>query len=166
MKLPLWHLGTPCSRATLTRRQNSHTAAAARTAGYLTAVGASSVVVDVDELVGAKSLSQRYRFLARLASRLPGLAIVLHDDACHSRLMGESQLQRTHTATILATAMCYVVDSYHAPGHVGVWCAEHCLPHLPANKFLLDGFTTNICEVMNSELHFLRCQKTVQSWSC
>ena len=149
-----------------------HIAAAARTAGFLTAVSASGIVVDSDELIGAESLSQRYRFLGRLKVRLPSLRIVVHDDACHLRLMAESQEQRTPTATSLATELAYIVDEYHSSGHVGKWCAEHCLPKLPQNAPALNGFPTNICETVNSELsplghtvhHMGRwtCQMTLQ----
>jgi hypothetical protein len=134
------------------KETGTHVAAAARTAGFLTAVSSSGVVVDLDELIGAESLSQRYRFLARLAARLPTLSVVVHDDACHLRLMAESQEKRTAIATRLAADCSYIVDEYHSTGHVGHWCAEHCLPKLAANAALLDGFPTNICEIVNSEL--------------
>ena len=45
----------------------AHVVAAARTADFLTAVSASGIVVDIDELVCAESLSQRYSFVAKLA---------------------------------------------------------------------------------------------------
>jgi hypothetical protein len=64
------------------KETDTHVAAAARTAGFLTAVSASGVV--------AESLSQRCRFLARLAARLPTLKVVVHDDACRLRLIAES----------------------------------------------------------------------------
>lgn len=55
-------------------------------------------------------------------------------------------------AARLATEMAYIVDEYHASGHVGEWCSKHCLPGLEVNKALLHKFPTNICEIMNSEL--------------
>ena len=58
--------------------------------------------MDLDELIGAESPSQRYRFLARLAARVPTLKVIVHDDACHLRLMAESQQKRTAIATRLA----------------------------------------------------------------
>lgn len=134
------------------KETESHVAAAARTAGFLTAVSASGLVVDLDELIGAESLSQRYRFLARLVDRLPTLKVTVHDDACHLRLMAESQTQRAAIAKRLIDDCSYIVDEYHASGHVGVWCAQHVLPKLAANAALLDGFPTNICETINSEL--------------
>jgi hypothetical protein len=134
------------------KETDAHITAAARTAGFLTAVSASGIVVDVDELIGAESMSQRYRFAAILASRIPSLKIIVHDDACHLRLMAESQKQQTPIAARLAANISYIVDSYHASGHVGHWCSEHCMPHLDVNAALLDGFPRNICETMNSEL--------------
>ena len=134
------------------KETDAHITAAARTAGFLTAVSASGIVVDLDELIGAESLSQRYRFLACLAERLPALAIVVHDDACHLQLMAESQEKLTPIANRLATDMAYIVDEYHSSGHVGLFCAEHCMPKLQKNAEFLQGFPTNICETMNSEL--------------
>ena len=124
---------------------------AVRTAGYLTAVSASGVIVDVAEIVGAESLSQRYVFLAELATRAPNLRVVVHDDACHLRLMAEANRHDSDTAQRLAS-MAYIVDEFHASGHVGTWCKTHCLPHLKKNTELLDGFPSSICEVVNSEL--------------
>ena len=149
-----WSSAGPRERSSCSthKETHSHIVAAARTAGFITAVSASGVVVDVDELIGAESLSQRYRFLARLALRLPSLNIVVHDDACHLRLMAESQEKRTATATRLAEAYNYIVDEYHSTGHVGQWCSENVMPELEKNAALLRGFPTNICETMNSEL--------------
>ena len=105
----------------------------------------------MDELIGAESLSQRYAFLARLAGRLPDLETIVHDDACHLRLMAESKMATTDIAKRLVS-MKYIVDEYHASGHVGKWCSTACLPGLASNKDMLRGFPTNICEIMNSEL--------------
>jgi hypothetical protein len=115
-------------------------------------VSASGVVVDLDELIGVESLSQRYRFLARLAARLPTLKVVVRDDACHLRLMAESQEKRAAIARRLVEDCSYIVDEYHASGHVGQWCSENVLPKLAVNAALLNGFPTNICETINSEL--------------
>ena len=66
--------------------------------------------------------------------------------------MAESASTVTDIGKRLAENMAYVVDEYHASGHVGKWCSEHCLPGLEANKALLGKFPANICEIMNSEL--------------
>ena len=134
------------------KETDAHITAAARTAGFLTAVSASGIVAHVDELICAESLSQRYRFLAIVAAHMPDLKIVVHDDACHLRLMAEANEKGTTMAVRLATEMAYIVDVYHSSGHVGKWCSENCLPQLEANNALLDKFPTNICETMNSEL--------------
>ena len=42
--------------------------------------------------------------------------------------------------------MSYIVDLYHATGHVGKWRAENCLPKLDANEALLQAiFTPHWC---------------------
>ena len=143
------------------KESEAHVTGAARTAGFLTAVSASGIIVDLDELIGAESLSQRYRFLGAVASRAPSLKVVVHDDACHLRLMAESMRDESPLAKRLACDVRYIVDEFHASGHVGAWCKAHCLPSLPANRALLQGFPnpeampsfpTSICEVVNSEL--------------
>eukprot|EP00969_Alexandrium_andersonii_P118519 5241689-Alexandrium_andersonii.AAC.1 len=89
---------------------------AARSAGYLTAVAASGVVVDIGEIIGAESLSQRYTFLAALAQRAPELGTVVHDDACHLRLMAEPFRHQSDLTRRLAT-FNYIIDRFHAAGH-------------------------------------------------
>lgn len=75
--------------------------------------------------------------------------------------MAEAMRNETPMSQRLAAAMSYIVDEFHASGHVGAWCASHCLPSLPENQALLrgfpnpevmPGFPTSICEVVNSEL--------------
>jgi hypothetical protein len=61
----------------------------------------------------------------------------------------------------------YVVDEYHASGHVGQWCSENVLPKLAVNAALLNGFPTNICETINSELSPLgRTVHHMGRWTC
>ena len=124
---------------------------AVRSAGYLIAVSSSGAIVEVAEIIGAESLSQRYVFLAELATRSPGLRIIVHDDACHLRRMAEASRHDSDVAERLAS-MSYIVDEFHASGHVGAWCKKNCLPHLSTNAELLAGFPTSICEIVNSEL--------------
>ena len=59
----------------------------ARTAGFLFAVTESGLLLDVMELIGAESLSQRYHFTAQCAHRLPSLRCIVHDDSCHLKAM-------------------------------------------------------------------------------
>ena len=116
------------SRCATHKETDGHITAAARTAGFLTAVSASGIVVDVSELIGAESLSQRYCFLAQLAKRLPPLKIIVHDDVCHLRLMVEAHRGDSELASHMASELSFIVDEYHAPGPVGEWCPEHCMP--------------------------------------
>eukprot|EP00959_Pyramimonas_sp_CCMP1952_P395680 8290903-Pyramimonas_sp.AAC.1 len=67
----------------------------------------------------AEPLSQRHRFLAIVAAHMPDLKIVVHDDACHLRLMAEKNGEGTAVAARLATEASYIVDDYHSSGHVG-----------------------------------------------
>ena len=92
------------------KETDAHISAAARTAGFLTAVSASGIVAHVDELICAESLSQRYRFLAIVVFHMPDLKLVVHDDACHLRLMAEANQNGTPMAVRLGTDMAYIVD--------------------------------------------------------
>ena len=171
-----WNTTGPRNRSECSthRELDRHITAVARTAGFLTAVSESGIVIDVGELIGAESLSQRVCFLAQKKARLPSLQTVVHDDACHLRLMAEANAEGPPVAKLLST-LAYVVDEYHSSGHVGQWCSEHCMPHLEANKALLQGFKTNIREIVNSELsplgHMIHrmgrwfCQWRCRRWS-
>ncbi|CAE7718139.1 hypothetical protein AK812_SmicGene4760 [Symbiodinium microadriaticum] len=106
-------------------------------------------VIDLHELIGAESLSQRYHFAARLADRLPLLTTLVHDDACHLALMALDHRQSSVTAARLAE-MSFIVDEFHAPGHTGGWCKDHCLPSIEANRAVLKNFPTDIAESVNS----------------
>ncbi|CAK0801140.1 unnamed protein product, partial [Prorocentrum cordatum] len=88
----------------------NHIVAAARTGGFLTAVSASGVIVDIDELV------------------------IVHDDACHLRLMVEANRASSPIAEELAADVACIVDEYHAGAHVGAWCKKQRLPSLPENQ--------------------------------
>ena len=132
------------------KESEEHIVAAARTAGFLTAVSQSGIILDVVELIGAESLSQRYCFLADLVARWPQLKIVVHDDACHLRIMAEGRQGDSDLGRRLAEDIAYIVDDFHSTGHVGEWCKEHCMPSLEMNKALLGDFPTGICETVNS----------------
>lgn len=109
------------------------------------------MIVDLHEWVCAESLSQRYCFLATLATRWPQLQIVCHDDACHLKLFSLQHRRSSPTAERLAT-MAFIVDRFHAPGHCGQYCAQTCLPTIEENKQLLGDFPTEIAEIVNSEM--------------
>ncbi|CAK0831428.1 unnamed protein product [Prorocentrum cordatum] len=124
------------SECSTRKETDAHIVAAARAAGFLTAVSASGILAHVEELMCAEPLSQRYRLLAIVAAHMPDLKIVVHDDACHLRLMAEKNGEGTAVAARLATETAYIVDDYHSSGHVGKWCSEHCLPGLEANSLV------------------------------
>ena len=45
------------------------------------------LLLDVMELIGTESLSQRFHFAAQCAHRLPSLTCIVHDDSCHLKAM-------------------------------------------------------------------------------
>ena len=64
---------------------------ASRSAGFLTAVSASGIVGALQEIITAETLSQRHCFLAEVATDIPELITVVHDDACHMRVFARCQ---------------------------------------------------------------------------
>lgn len=108
-------------------------------------------MADLHELIGAESLSQRYRFATILAHRLPDLQTLVHDDACHLHFMCKEHQQASAIAQWLGN-FNFIIDKFHAPGHVGDLCRQHCLPDLAGNKSILSKFPTDIAETVNSQL--------------
>ena len=147
-----WHSAQPRQTSTCkTHKESAKDAhAAARTAGFLFAVTESGLLLDVMELIGAESLSQRYHFTAQCAHRLPSLRCIVHDDSCHLKAMCIRQRGDSPLAARLAD-FDFVIDDFHASGHTGEWCKEVCLPSLPQNKDVLNGFPTEIAETVNSQ---------------
>ena len=87
-------LGPRAASSCATHKETeAHVVSAARSAGFLTAVSSSGIVVDVGELIGAESLSQRFCLLGKPAARLPSLAVIVHDDACHLQLFAQANGQ-------------------------------------------------------------------------
>ena len=89
--------------------------------------------------------------MARLKSRWPELQVVCHDDACHLKLFCIQHRRSSETAEQLAQ-MAFIVDRFHAPGHTGAYCKEHCMPQLELNRGLLRNFPADIAETVNSGL--------------
>ncbi|CAJ1402387.1 unnamed protein product [Effrenium voratum] len=131
------------------KETEQHVTAAARTAGFLLAVSEGGLVADCNEVIAAESLSQRYHFLAKVASRLNSLQIVVHDDACHLRLFCAQHRLASDIAGRLSN-MSFIVDRFHATGHKGVFCRNHCLPTSQNNELLLGNFPTDIAESVNA----------------
>ena len=147
-----WHSAQPRQTSSCKTHKESpkDVHAAARTAGYLFAVTESGLLLDMLELIGAESLSQRYHFTAQCAQRLPSLRCIVHDDACHLKAMCIRQRGDSPLAGRLAD-FDFVIDDFHAGGHTGEWCKEVCLPSLQQNKEILNGFPTEIAETANSQ---------------
>jgi len=136
-----WHSAQPREKSTCGThkegRKDAH--AAARTAGFLFAVTESGLLLDVMELIGAESLSQRFHFAAQCAHRLPSLTCIVHDDSCHLKAMCLRNQADSPVAARLAN-FDFIIDEFHAAGHSGAWCKETCLPSLQRNKEVLNGF--------------------------
>ena len=107
-------------------------------------------MVDLHELIGAESLSQRYHFTTILAHRLPELKTLVHDDSCHLFFMCREHQQASAIARRLGQ-FNFVIDRFHATGHVGEFCRQHFLPDLPENQSILSTFPTDIAESVNSQ---------------
>lgn len=137
--------------------------AAARTAGFLFAISHSGLVVHLEELIGAESLSQRYAFLLHVLQQFPDLQTVVHDDSCHLHFMAQSQKSGSVLAE-QASKLTFIVDAFHSAGHVGQWCKAHLMPDLPANKEKLAGFPTSIAEVVNAS--FSPLKHTIHHMGC
>ena len=137
--------------------------AAARTAGFLFAISHSGLVVHLEELIGAESLSQRYAFLLHVLQQFPDLQTVVHDDSCHLHFMAQTQKSGSVLAE-KASKLSFIVDAFHSAGHVGQWCKAHLMPDLPANKEKLAGFPTSIAEVVNAS--FSPLKHTIHHMGC
>eukprot|EP00973_Karenia_brevis_P031302 4320537-Karenia_brevis.AAC.1 len=88
----------------------------------------------------ARSVSQRYLFLAEIATKVPELYVIIHDDACHVRRFADKYQGRSELGRRLAfPRMQYVIDKLHAKGHVDQWCKENCHPRVPHNAELIAG---------------------------
>ena len=55
---------------------------------------------------------------------------IIYDDACHLKKYACNPIRTSETDTTKHIAHCHiVVDRFHFPGHVDVWCKEHCNPN-------------------------------------
>ena len=65
-------------------------------------------------------------FLARLKDLFPDMCVCVHDDACHLRRFADKRASLSLLAHELSyPQMKYILDRFHAPGHVDQWCKEH-----------------------------------------
>ena len=117
----------------------------ARSGGWLFAISASGCIVHLDEFMGAESITQRYMFVARCCEILPGLEVLVHDDACHLCRFALLRDGQSDMATKISK-LRYITDPFHSKGHVWKWCLENCAPTLPGNAARLAGVNANACE--------------------
>lgn len=69
---------------------------------YLLGVPESGLIFDTLDTIGAENLSQRYRFTAQIAHRLPSLQAIVLDDACHLKAMCQKEQGKSPLASGLA----------------------------------------------------------------
>ncbi|CAK0809388.1 unnamed protein product, partial [Prorocentrum cordatum] len=117
----------------------------ARSGGWLFAISASGCIVHLGEFMGAESITQRYMFVARCCDILPGLEVLVHDDACHLCRFALLRDGQSDMATNIYK-LRYITDPFHSKGHVWKWCLENCAPTLPGNAARLAGVNANACE--------------------
>ena len=124
--------------------------------------------MQVVEFYGAESLPQRYLFTARLRHLLgEALRVIVHDDACHLRRFAEKRRNVNAFAASLAfPRITYVVDRFHARGHVDKWCLENCHPDVSAVQGLMDGIKSSICETTSSWLgRYKHMARKINRWA-
>ena len=142
---------------------------ARRSGGFLVACASNGIVLDVVEFYGAESLPQRYFFTARLRHLLgEALRVIVHDDACHLRRFAEKRRNVNAFAASLAfPRITYVVDRFHARGHVDKWCLENCHPDAPAVQGMMDGIKSSICESTNNWFgRYKHMARKMDRWAC
>jgi hypothetical protein len=138
-----------------------------RSGGFLVSCTSEGYITDAFEFMGTESLSQRYLFLARLKGSYPELKVVVHDDACHLRQFCENRRGLGPFADGMAYPnMYYILDRFHAPGHVDVWCRQNVCPSLPENANLMQGKNSSICEITFSWLRrYKHMFRTMNQWT-
>ena len=55
-------------------------------------------------------------------------------------------------ASLAYPQMQYVVDKFHARGHVDPWCKQNCHPEAAGNKELIQQINTSVCEITFARL--------------
>ena len=130
---------------------DSATLAVRRTGGFLVACTPSGYIADVQEFFGAETLAQRCGFVAGLKSCFPQLKVIIH--ACHLRRYTTNRAHCTEMAAQMAHPnIIYVVDRFHAKGHVDEWCKQNCCPDAPGVPEIVGNANTSICEITFSWL--------------
>lgn len=124
-----------------------------RSGGVLVACTPEGYVLDAFEFMGSESCTQRYVFIARLKELFPDLACVFHDDACHLRQFADRRAAWSGFGKKLAhPLMKYILDRFHASGHVDQWCKDNVHPENEENIPFAEGRNTSRCEIFFSTL--------------
>ena len=127
--------------------------ATARSGGFLVACTPNGFAVDAFEFMGAESCAQRYLFIARVKHLYPNFKICVGDDNCHLRRFAEKMPVPGSLATELAYPnMIYILDRFHARGHVDPWCLANVHPDVEENAKHIEGKNTSACEIFFSWL--------------
>ena len=128
--------------------KKGHKLAMRRTGGFLVACTPTGTIDDLVEFFGAESLAQKCSFLARLKTTFPELHVLIHDDACHLRRYASNREgHSTFAQTLSYLDVAFVIDKFHARGHVDPWCSQHCAPRTTENAQLVCNANTSICEI-------------------
>ena len=73
-------------------------------------------------------------FLGEVFEAMKGVTTVIHDDACHLRKYASRREGQSDLARRLAFPNTrYIVDRFHARGHVDIWCKQNCMHDSPDN---------------------------------
>jgi len=142
---------------------------ASRSAGFLIAVTESGLVAGLSEIITAETLSQRYTFLAEMATHEPQLSGTVHDDNCHVRVFARTHRREDNELSkrLSDEDFFYVIDRPHSRGHVDPVCVQECFPDTDKNSAFLRDFPTPICESVNSDLSPLaHTVHHMQRWLC
>jgi hypothetical protein len=120
-----------------------------RSGGFIASVTPEGYVTDVCEFMGAESCKQRYMFLAGLKELYPELAVILHDDACHLRRFAQKFAGQNELASSISyPRLKFVLDRFHASGHVDPWCLQNVHPATQENAPLVAGQNTSANEIL------------------
>ena len=103
-----------------------------RSGGWLVACNSAGFVLDAMEVFGGESLTQRAAFLARCVAGYPSLEAAVRDDACHLPRFVRKWLANENR--LHYPSLRFIVDKFHARGHVDLLCRSNCFPGTPENQ--------------------------------
>ena len=117
-----------------------------RSGGRLVACSGDGMVLQAEEFLGGESLTQRAGFVAQCLHEFPSIQTVVHDDACHLQAFMSKWLCKH--PKLRYPSLRFVIDKFHARGHVDPWCRQHCHPDAPGNAERLQLVNTSACELL------------------